>query len=161
MSRTTQSALDGGLQREIATVAKDRVNALPSVVGERYCALRYSLDRVNENVCDGYATDATPDVPADTPVECKAVRLFHADQEGRFAVQLDSHDELLERGGVYAIAVYTPVEHAGEERILVLESALVDPAEVDRWITHGAADYQRVRWSLVLDAEIDVARWSA
>lgn len=152
--------LDAPLQDELAEVASDRVNALPSVVAERYAALRYRLDRVNEVACDAYATAQTPGLGAGTPVECKAVRVAHADQEGRFAVHPESHETLCEADGVYAVVVYAAVEVGGEDRIVVLESEIVDATEVGRWIRCSGEHYQRVRWSLVVDADVDEARWS-
>lgn len=162
MSKSLGSgAFETSLEEELAGVASDRVNAVPSVVAERFAALRYALDRVDEVVCDGYATAATPDVPADTPVETKAVRVAHQCREGRFSVHAASHAQLLEADGVYAIVVYGAVDVGGDERVLVLDSALVDAAVVDREVpTDGRCDYQKVRWSLVLEADVDWRRWS-
>lgn len=158
----SSSAFDSDLDEELATVASERVHALESVVCERYAALRYSLDRCNRIACDGHATADTPDVDAEDAVETKGVRLRHHDGEGRLNVHLDSHDELVEQGGVYAIVLYTTVEHAGEERVVVLQSAIVEPEEIGRWTRGAGSPYQKVRWSQVLpEKDVDRSRWSA
>lgn len=163
MSRSEADVLDAPLIDELQTLASDRVNALPSVVAERFVSLRYDVDRANRIACDGHATAATPDVDAETPVEVKAVRVSHHDGEGRLSVHTDSHRQLRDAGGVYAIVLYAPVSCGGNDRIVVLTSAIVDADEVGRCVAlDGAADYQKVRWSRVLDdADVDVARWSA
>ncbi|WP_248515971.1 hypothetical protein [Salinarchaeum laminariae] len=157
----SSSAFATDLDEELATVASERVHALESVVCERYAALRYSLDRCNRNACDGYATDETPGLDAEVPVETKGVRLRHHDGEGRLNVHLDSHETLVEEGGYYAVVLYTTVEHGGDERVIVLESAIVTPEEIGRWTDGSGSPYQKVRWSQVLpDRGVDRARWS-
>lgn len=163
MSRSRQSYLAAPLDEEISTLAKDRVNPRVSVVGERYSALRWRLDRVDEDLCDGYATEATPGVEAGTPIETKAVKVQHTTQEGRFSVRVSTHESLEEAGGLYSIDVYALVEVPGKDdpAIVVLANELVEPAEVGQYVKRDGGAEQLVRWSLVLEADVDDARWSA
>lgn len=150
------------LDDELASVASERVHARPSVVGERYAALRWHLDRANEIHCDGYATAETPGYDAGTPVETKAVRVEHHDGVGRLNVHVDSHEQLREADGAYAVVVYVDVEHEGEQRILVLAAGLVDAVDVDPFVERGRCLYQKVAWPKLLEnADVDLARWSA
>lgn len=162
MSRSRQSVLAAPLDEEIRTLAKDRVNPRVSVVGERYSALRWRLDRVDEDLCDGYATEATPGIEAGTPVETKAVRVQHTTQEGRFSVRVSTHESLEEVGGLYSIVVYAPVEVDGKDdpALVVLANELVEPTEVGQYVKRDGGAEQLVRWSLVLEADVDDARWS-
>lgn len=153
--------LDGPLPAEIETVAGERMYARESVVCERAAAYRYSLDRVNELTCDGYATDETPGIDAGTPVETKAVRIEHHDGPGRLNVHVDTHDDLAERDGYYAIVLYALIEHAGTNRIVVLALVLVEATEVGEHVDRsGSCLYQKVYWRKVVDADVDVERWS-
>lgn len=166
MSESARGAFDAPLEDELAQVASDRVNARASVVTERYAALRWSLDREDRNHCDGYATDATPGVEAGKPVEVKACKVRHqcpdgSTREGRFSAHLDSHGMLEEDAGRYAIAVYETVDTGGSERVIVLAADLVEADEVGRLLpAAGRSTYQKVRWSRVIDADVDESRWS-
>lgn len=156
------STFDVDLDSELQGVASERVNALQSVVSERYAALRLDLSRRQRRICDGVATEATPRAEAGDPVEVKAARVEHTHpdgypRQGRFSVHVDSHADLVAEGGWYAIVVYREVEVDGDDRILVVGCGIVDADEVDRWVGSGAARYQKVRWSLLLDDDDAVA----
>lgn len=155
------TAFQAPLDAEVEEYRETRVNALPSLVGERAAAIRYDLDRVDENVCDGYATDESP-LEAGTPVEIKSVRVDHGGQRtGRVGIHTGSHEELLELEGVYAIVLYAEIDVDGD-RVVVLESELVGADDVDEWVSAGSCQYQKVRWDLLLDdSDVDRARWSA
>lgn len=155
------SSFSAPLDEELASVASERVHARPSVVAERFAALRWSLDRANALHCDGYATEDSP-MPAGTPVETKAVRVEHHDGVGRLNVHVDSHEQLHDEDGVYAVVVYVDVEHAGEQRIVIVASGLVAAGDVAEHVSRGACLYQKVAWPKLLDsADVDVARWSS
>lgn len=143
---------------------RDRVHVLPSVVAERAAALRYRLDRVDEDLCDAYTTPETPGFEPGVPFEVKSVRVLHHDGIGRLGVRTSTHAELLEAEGWYVIAVYDELKHAGADRILALAIEAVPAYEVDRWITEGCSPYQKVRWNLVLNPDrhgVDLGRWDS
>lgn len=157
---------DVPLEAELDTHAETRVNALASVVAERASALRWSLRRVNEIACDAYTTVRTPGFPPGVPIEIKAVRLTHngGSRTGRLGIHVDSHTELVEQDGWYAVVLYVDVELTdGERAVLALELDLVPAHVVDAHLpAEGSSDYQKVRWDLLLEAaaeDLDLARW--
>lgn len=166
VSESVQGRFDTPLDDKLAQVAKDRVNARPSVVAERFATLRWKLDRADRNHCDGFATDATPGVEAGEPVEVKACRVRHKSpdggtREGRVSVHVDSHDRLEDEDGHYAIVVYSIVEVDGGKRVVVLADGLVEASDIGSLLPSSCrAEYQKVRWSRVLNVDVDETRWS-
>lgn len=157
------SAFARPLDEELTAISSTRVNALPSTVAERAAALRYRLDRVDEDRCDGYATDDSPEgLEAGTPVEVKSVRLTHnGGRTGRVGVHPGSHAKLAEADGVYVVALYAELEHEGRDRIVLLALEIVDADAIGARLSPTASGYQKVRWDLLIDAEVDRSRWSA
>lgn len=154
------SAFAVDLDDELREVGRTRVNALPSTVGERAAALRYRLDRVDRNHCDGLTTPETPGFAAGVPVEVKSVRVEHHDGTGRLAVHPESHARLVDEGGVYVVVLYAEVEQRGR-RIVVLACEIVAPETVGRFIPADPSGYAKVRWDLLLDdVDVDRSRWS-
>lgn len=154
------SAFRISLREELAA-NESRVNARASIVAERAAALRWRLDRVDENVCDGYTTEATPGYEAGVPIEVKAVRIRHHDGTGRLGVHVDSHEKLEEAGGSYAVVLYAEVDHGEDRRIVALAMDTFPAGEVGRFVKRdGAGEYQKVRWDLLFDPEaVDGWRW--
>lgn len=154
------SAFVSPLSEELREYRGTRVNALASAVGERAAALRYALERVDEQRCDGYATTDSP-LEAGTPVEVKSVRVSHAGgRTGRLGVHPGSHAALEDAGGYYAVVLYGEVDVDGR-RIVALAMDLVDAATVGRQLPRNPSGYAKVRWDVLLDpAAVDVARWS-
>lgn len=155
------SAFTQPLEAELERFRAVRVNALPSIVGERAAALRFRLERVDLDHCDGFTTTETPGYAAGVPIEVKSVRVDHHDGTGRVGIHPETHDRLVDEGGDYAIVVYGEREVDGARRIVVLDLDLVDVEIVDRYIPTSADGYQKVRWDLLLDdVDVDRARWS-
>lgn len=153
---------DGGnqsLSDELEAVGDSRVNALPSIVGERCAALRYRLDRVNENHCDAYTTDDTPGYPPDVPIEVKSVRVDHHDMTGRIGVHPRTHWKLSQHGGDYCIVLYGEAD-VGGRRIVVIDTCLVPGETVGRYLSGDSDGYQKVRWDNLLTTDVDRDRWS-
>lgn len=155
------SAFATPLDVEVDELRGTRVNALPSIVAERAAALRFALDRVDENVCDGYATAASPGLDAGTPVEVKSVRVRHHDGTGRIGVHPRTHAALADAGGVYVVVVYGQVQDGAATRIVGLALSIVEPETVGRFLVGDSDGYQKVRWDLLVDADVDRERWSA
>lgn len=155
------SAFAVSLDEELGDVQATRVNSLASTIGERAAALRYRLERTDRNHCDAYATGETPGFDAGHPLEVKSVRVEHHDGIGRLGVHPATHDQLVDAGGDYVVVLYGEVDVAGTTRIVVLAIDVVAAETVGRYLRPDATGYQKVRWDLLLEADVDRARWSA
>lgn len=156
----SSETIDVGLDQELSDRRGTRVNALPSTIGERVAALRYRLERVDLDHCDGFATEASP-LETGRPVETKAVRVTHnGGRTGRLSVLASSHDRLVDEGGIYVVVLYAERSVGGVDRIIALDVALVSTEEIGGYL-RDVRGYQKIRWDLLgVGDDVDVERWS-
>lgn len=86
---------------------------------------------------DGVLTLEAGSELAGTPLEAKGCRLEigHEARRGRFWINRDCHERLLEAGGIYLFGVY---DDAGTLQAVAIRTAeLVDRELADRWTTAG------------------------
>lgn len=142
-------------------------NGYPADVVERAAALRWRLDRVDEQHRDAVATADSPGAvlgPGDS-VEVKACRpwIENGDEfgtAGRFHINRSSHDALLEDDGVYAFGTYTLVD----SHVVISRLRLSPAAMVDGWLSErNAGAVVKLPWTVLfsrLPAPGDREGWS-
>jgi len=131
------------------------------------------LEGVDDEVCewhDAYATQLwTPSgrlpfvgiclVETDVPVEIKTAQRSTSNgnrqTHGRWYLKRDAHQQLLEAGGVYLLAVYTATAGGDQCRLLaqlVIPAALLDDHLADRWYDSGRAEGEvaKLAWQHVI-----------
>lgn len=121
---------------------------------ERAAELRLRLDRVDELHCDGYTTEATPEMEPGIPIEIKATKRFVENgsdapvRPGRWHLTLSSHDRLVDEDGYYCLIVYSMIEHAGGDRMLIEEMRLPSASSISPLIDTDASVYRLDRTAL-------------
>ncbi|AGB17366.1 hypothetical protein Halru_2795 [Halovivax ruber XH-70] len=93
-----------------------------------------------------------PIVEAGTPVEVKSCRRRYQGRYGRWWIKRESHEQLLEAGGEYVLAV---TDRSGIVRMSLLDAETVDCLFSTWWGTGNggkdAEEYRQVPWTAVFD----------
>jgi hypothetical protein len=114
---------------------------------------RYDLDRDRCSFHDAVTADGRP-------VESKTCRVVLVNgRRGRWWIQRESHDQLVDADGLYALSIYDPQAVAEGP---ILGSVLVPASEVDNLVAwtangrghHRGTEHAKLGWPHVLSAEV-------
>lgn len=135
-----------------------RINGFAADRCEVLAADQFGLERVDEVMCDAYATADTPSMAEGTPVEVKSTQVWIGNgaghpRRGRFTIHAESHEELREADGWYALVVYEKLEVAGGT-VVVPHRIAIMPARTVQAITNFDVDTKpKLPWGTVFDEE--------
>jgi len=134
-------------------VEDSRRNGHAADVVEQAAALRWALNRVDEDWRDAVATDDSPQtiLTSEQSVEVKACQRWieNGDEygtHGRWHIHRGSHEELLDDSGQYALGVYDRVAVGGQDRILLLHLRCIPAAIVDDWLPDSGNVAAKIPW---------------
>ena len=106
-----------------------------------------------------------PVVEAGTRIEIKACKRTvsngaQASRPGRWLLQTDQHEQLLDDGALYLLAVYEEIEATKRlETMLIVPASIIDEILKDRWyeVDRHESAVAQLPWPHVLGEEVDDA----